>query len=69
MYATVHGAKVVWDFDDNLLKAGVEPAVPTNNIHQVWYGAHNCHVYSAPAPHQSLANHDPDVDGIDRIGA
>lgn len=112
LFAIAHGAEVIWDFDDdNILKPGKEPAVPTANVYKVQPIDHqHCEAYNMypymgdvsynsdgrtppswprgfpleliqkPCNHtlmptavddvavvQSLADNDPDVDGIYRL--
>jgi hypothetical protein len=108
--AIAHGADTIWDFDDdNILKQGVEPAVPASQVYHVAVNSSTCEAFN-PYPHmggpsydgrstvqswprgfplqlilkpcdatllpgntstvavvQSLADHDPDVDGIYRL--
>lgn len=107
LYAVSHGAEVIWDFDDdNILKPGKQPAMPTSNIFSVagdcpafnpypvmgdpsaadskvpptWPRGFPLHLIRKPCNHslvpdrpdqvavvQSLADNDPDVDGIFRL--
>lgn len=110
LYAIAHGAKMIWDFDDdNILRPGVVPAVPRSEVYQVQLDPAACVAFNpyplmgGPSyidPHmppswprgfpldlilkpcsftllpgnissvaivQSLAQNDPDVDGIYRL--
>lgn len=106
LYAIAHGATTIWDFDDdNGLKPGIVPKLPTSNIYKVQVGP-ECGAFNPypvmgapqdaigawprglpllavkqPCKHelvptnssstvavlQSLADHEPDVDGIFRL--
>lgn len=110
LWAVMHGADAVWDFDDdNVLKLGYEPAMLLSNVNHVSVSGSNCEAFN-PYPHmgdpsaatagvppawprgfplqlirqpcntslhpgdasrvavvQSLADTDPDVDGIFRL--
>jgi hypothetical protein len=106
LYAILHGAEEVWDFDDdNVLKAGVQPTAPSADAvapkvgadcaafnpypHmgapasdvEAWPRGFPLNLIRAPCAHtleavaaagdvavwQSLANNEPDVDGIFRL--
>jgi hypothetical protein len=110
LYAIAHGAQTIWDFDDdNILKQGVAPALPSSKVYRVAVDRSTCEAFN-PYPYmggpaytdpsmpqswprgfplqlirkpcaaqllpddastvavlQSLADHDPDVDGIYRL--
>ncbi|WIA44393.1 hypothetical protein OEZ86_007162 [Tetradesmus obliquus] len=110
LYAITHGAHTIWDFDDdNILKQGIEPALPSRKVFHVAVDNSSCEAFN-PYPYmggpayadpsmpqswprgfplqlirkpcsatllsgdasnvavvQSLADHDPDVDGIYRL--
>jgi len=105
LYAILHGAEEVWDFDDdNVLQDAVQPTVPSANVvapkvgadcaafnpypHmgapasdvEAWPRGFPLNLVRAPCAHtfeaaatgdvavwQSLANNEPDVDGIFRL--
>ena len=52
LYAILHGADMLWDFDDdNMLKPGHTPQLPTAGVHQVqMLSQHDCAAFN-PYPH------------------